>query len=184
MNVAFADLHPRFAALRDYLDGLRGGRRMARPVDLDPQGFGEWLAFVNLIDVVLHREVLRFRFRLVGHAQGHVAQRAYQGLFVDEAVDPAWRKRVIDDLSRAAATMMPQYGRYGMPFPGRGFIDSERVFFPLSDDGRMVDCILALHRYPALEAAESDAFAPAPEQVAEQVAEHVAAWRSLFARTP
>ena len=36
MNVAFADLHPRFAALRDYLDGLRGSRRMARPVDLDP----------------------------------------------------------------------------------------------------------------------------------------------------
>lgn len=184
MEIDFTALHPRFAAMRNQLDAMRGGRRLPRCRDLDPAAFAALLPFVNLIDVVLHREVLRFRFRLVGHAQGHVAQRAYQGLFVDEAVDPAWRKRVIDDLSRAAATMMPQYGRYGMPFPGRGFIDSERVFFPLSDDGRMVDCILALHRYPALEAAESDAFAPAPEQVAKQVAEHVAAWRSLFARTP
>jgi hypothetical protein len=35
-------------------------------------------------------------------------------------------------------------------FPGRGFIDSERVFHPLSTDGRMVDCILALYHYPTL----------------------------------
>ena len=37
-----------------------------------------------------------------------------------------------------------------MPFPSRGFIDSERAFYPLSTDGRMVDCILALHHYPVL----------------------------------
>ena len=66
--------------------------------------------------------------------------------------DPASRPRVLDDLTRTVATGLPQYGRYGMPFPGRGFIESERVFYPLSDDGRMVDCILALHRYPELPA--------------------------------
>ncbi len=173
MPVAFADLHPRFMALRDYLDTLRGGRRMARPADLDPRGFGDWLAFVNLIDVVLHENAVRFRFRLVGTAQSLAAQLDYAGRFVDDVVDPASRRRVIDDLTRVVATCLPQYGRYGMPFPGRGFIDSERVFFPLSNDDRMVDGILALHRYPALEAADAAAFRAQPW--------HRAAWDQVQA---
>ena len=32
----------------------------------------------------------------------------------------------------------------------------ERVFYPLSDDDRMVDCILALHRYPDLSPMHDD----------------------------
>src|SRR5262245_50138010 len=134
MHVAFEELHPRFAAMRDYLDGLGHGHRMARAADLDPRGFQEWLAFVNLIDVGLHQDALRFRFRLVGTAQSQAAHLEYEGRFVDDVVDPGSRRRVIDDLTRVVATCMPHYGRYGMPFPGRGFIDSERVFFPLSTD--------------------------------------------------
>lgn len=169
MNVAFAELHPRFAAMRDYLDGLKHGHRMARAADLDPRGFQDWLAFVNLIDVGLHQDVVRFRFRLVGTAQSEAAHLEYEGRFVDDVVDPASRRRVIDDLTRVVATCMPHYGRYGMPFPGRGFIDSERVFFPLSNDGRMVNTILALHRYPDLEAQADGRFAAQ--------AWHVDAWQ-------
>jgi hypothetical protein len=162
MTVAFADLHPRFAAMRDYLERLARGRRLARAGDLDPRGFEAWLAFINLIDVVLHDEAVRFRFRLVGTAQSQAAQLDYEGRFVDAVVDPASRRRVIDDLTRVVATGMPQHGRYGMPFAGRGYIDSERVFFPLSQDGRMVDAILALHRYPDLEALDAARFAARP----------------------
>lgn len=158
MDLDFANLAPRFAALRDYLDGLKGARRLARRSDLDPAAIAAHLPFINLIDVVLHEDAVRFRFRLVGTAQSAVAQLDYQGRFVDDVVAPDWRRRVIDDLSRAVATCRPHYGRYGMPFPGRGFIESERVFYPLSEDGRMVDAILALHRYPELEAAEAGRF--------------------------
>jgi hypothetical protein len=151
MNVAFETLDSRFAAMRDYLAGLQGaGRRMPRPADLDPRAFQDLLAFVNLIDVVLDNDAVRFRFRLVGTAQSEAAQLHYAGRFVDDVVDAASRPRVLEDLTRVAATCRPHYGRYGMPFPGRGFIDSERVFYPLSTDGRMVDCILALHHYPNL----------------------------------
>jgi hypothetical protein len=155
MNVAFETLHPRFATMRDYLAGLQGsrGRRMPRRADLDPLAFQDALPFVNLIDVVLHEDAVRFRFRLVGMAQSEAAQLNYVGRFVDEVVDPASRPRVLDDLTRVVATCQPRYGRYGMPFPGRGFIDSERVFYPLSSDDRMVDCILALHHYSDLNAA-------------------------------
>lgn len=159
MNVAFAELDPRFAAMRDHLDSLKYGHRMARAADLDARAFQDWLAFVNLIDVGLHQDAVRFRFRLVGTAQSQAAQLEYAGRFVDEVVDPASRRRVIEDLTRVVATCMPHYGRYGMPFPGRGFVDSERVFFPLSNDGRMVNSILALHRYPELELQEDAGFA-------------------------
>jgi hypothetical protein len=164
MNVAFETLHPRFAIMRDYLVGLQGdiagGRRMVRRADLDPLAFHELLAFVNLIDVVLHDDAVRFRFRLVGTAQSEAAQLNYVGRFVDDVVDPASRPRVLDDLTRVVATCRPHYGRYGMPFSGRGFIDSERVFYPLSTDDRMVDCILALHHYPDLDATVR----PAPQR--------------------
>jgi len=146
MNVAFDTLDARFGRMRDYLAGLQGVRRMARRGDLDPLRFPDLLPFVNLIDVVLENDGVRFRFRLVGTAQSEAAQLDYTGRFVDDVVDPTSRPRVLEDLTRVVATCMPHDGRYGMPFPGRGFIDSERVFYPLSADERMVDCILALHR--------------------------------------
>jgi PAS domain-containing protein len=150
MTAAFDTLDPRFAGMRDHLAALCKGRRMPRRADLDPRAFADVLPYVNLIDVVLADDAVRFRFRLVGTAQSAAAQLDYAGRFVDDVVDPLSRPRVLDDLTRTVATCLPQYGRYGMPFPGRGFIESERVFYPLSDEGRMVDCILALHRYPDL----------------------------------
>jgi hypothetical protein len=153
MNVAFDRLAPRFGAMKAHLDTARAGRRMARPADVDPLAFRDLLPFINLIDVVLVNDAVRYRFRLVGTAQSAAAHLHYAGRFVDEVVDPASRPRVLEDLTRVVATCMPHYGRYGMPFPGRGFIDSERVFYPLSGDDRMVDCILALHHYPDLDLA-------------------------------
>jgi hypothetical protein len=153
MTVAFDTLDPRFVRMRDHLAAICGGRRIPRRADLDPRTFADLLPYVNLIDVVLANDAVRFRFRLVGTAQSAAAQLDYASRFVDDVVDPASRPRVLDDLTRTVATCLPQYGRYGMPFPGRGFVDSERVFYPLSDDGRMVDGILALHRYPDQPAA-------------------------------
>jgi hypothetical protein len=120
--------------------------------------------------VVLDNDAVRFRFRLVGTAQSEAAQLDYAGRFVDDVVDPSSRPRVLDDLTRVVATCRPHYGRYGMPFPGRGFIASERVFYPLSADDRMVDCILALHHYPDLELA--------PRAGAQDW--HLGAWRQAL----
>jgi hypothetical protein len=170
MNVAFDRLDGRFGRMRNYLVGVQGARRMARRADLDPLHFPDLLPFVNLIDVVLDNDAVRFRFRLVGTAQSEAAQLDYAGRFVDDVVDPSSRPRVLDDLTRVVATCRPHYGRYGMPFPGRGFIASERVFYPLSADDRMVDCILALHHYPDLEVA--------PRTGAQDW--HLGAWRQAL----
>lgn len=150
MEIAFDMLDARFGRMRDHLARLQGTRRMPCRSNLDPRAFQDLLPFVNLIDVVLEDDAVRFRFRLVGTAQSEAAQLDYAGRFVDDVVEPASRSRVLEDLTRVVATCRPQYGRYGMPFPGRGFVDSERVFYPLSADDRMVDGILALHNYPDL----------------------------------
>ena len=149
----FDALDPRFRWMRDYLRAIAPPGRLPGRQQVDPPVFGRLLPFINLVEVERHGDDVRFRFRLVGTAQSAAAQLDYAGRWVDDVVDPASRPRVLDDLTRVVATCLPQYGRYGMPFPGRGFIDSERMFYPLSADGRMVDCILALHRYPDLPVA-------------------------------
>ena len=174
MDVAFETLDARFGRMRDYLARLQGARRMPRRADLDPMAFADLLPFVNLIDVVLEDDAVRFRFRLVGTVQSEAAELDYAGRFVDDVVDPVSRPRVLEDLTRVAATCRPRYGRYGMPFPGRGFIDSERVFYPLSADDRMVDGILALHHYP------DRALAP---RITPQ-GWHLNAWRQALGRFP
>src|SRR5687768_8380898 len=100
MNVAFDTLDARFGRMRDYLAGLQGVRRMARRGNLDPLRVPDLLPFVNLIDVVLENDGVRFRFRLVGTAQSEAAQLDYTGRFVDDVVDPTSRPRVLEDLTR------------------------------------------------------------------------------------
>jgi len=60
-----------------------------------------------LIDVVPDNDAVRFRFRLVGTAQSAAAQLEYAGRFVDEAVNPASRPRVLEDLIRFPPTNNP-----------------------------------------------------------------------------
>jgi hypothetical protein len=163
-TVEFDTLDPRFARMLSPDDPARGPMPAAPTRSAGVRGR---VPYVNLIDVVLADDAVRFRFRLVGTAQSAAAQLDYAGRFVDDVVDPASRPRVLEDLTRVVATFLPHYGRYAMPFPGRGFLESERVFYPLSDDGRMVDCILALHRYPDL-----------PIAIAADW--HVAAWRRVI----
>src|SRR5699024_2621915 len=103
-SVAFESLSPRFAAMRDYLDRVRQDRRMARPADLDPRALEADLPFINLIDVALSNDAVRYRFRLVGIAQSAAAQIRYAGRFIDDVVDSASRPRVLEDLARVTAT--------------------------------------------------------------------------------
>lgn len=42
----------------------------------------------------------------------------------------------------------PLYDRFPMPHPQREFIDSGRIYFPLTSDGETVDMILIVNGYP------------------------------------
>jgi hypothetical protein len=51
-------------------------------------------------------------------------------------------------MTAVAEQRQPVYDRFGMPHPGRDFVRTERIYFPLARDGETVDMILILNSYP------------------------------------
>jgi hypothetical protein len=141
-------LHPWFGAIRDYLASIAQPGKLAARHDLDPGWFRGNLRLVNLVDVVRAGDAARFRFRLVGTSQTELARREITGLFVEDAVLPAYVDRILSNMRTAVRTGEPVYDRFPMPHPEREFIDSERVYFPLASDGVTVDMILVACSYP------------------------------------
>jgi hypothetical protein len=144
----FAALDPRFRWMRDYLRSIASPGRLAGRTLIDPPSFGRLLPFINLVDVERQGDDVRFRFRLVGTAQSIVAGREITGKYVEEAVLPEYVYRIRSNMALATARGMPVYDAFAMPHPGREFIHTERVYFPLASDGASVDMILILNAYP------------------------------------
>ncbi len=142
-------LHPWFAVIRDYLATLAVPGKIASRADFDPCWLRGNLRLVNLVEVVRDAAgVERFRFRLVGTTQTELARREITGLFVEDAVLPAYVDRIQVNMRTVVRTRAAVYDRFPMPHPDREFIDSERVYFPLASDGDNVDMILVACNYP------------------------------------
>lgn len=150
-EVDFAGCHPRIEALRAYLEGKTGGRRLPARADIDPVDIPSLLPFINLIDVVRQDGAdPRFRFRLIGSAQVEAVGFDQTGWFVDQALDPDRARIATTMMTRVVENKRPIYGRFPMGIAGREFILSERVQFPLSSDGEQVDMIISIHNFTAL----------------------------------
>ena len=143
-------LDPGFAWMRDYLAQAAPPGRLPGRRQIDPLRFGALMPKVNLVDVVRADGRLRFRFRLVGTVQTQMADREITGKFVEDAVLPAFVERILGNMRAAVERKAPVYDRFPMPHPGRGEIDSERVYFPLAADGETVDMLLILNHYPSV----------------------------------
>ena len=145
----YGSLHPWFAAIRDYLASIAVPGKIASRADFDPCWLRGNLRLVNLVEVVRDAQgATRFRFRLVGTTQTELARREITGLFVDDAVLPAYAERIVFNMRAVLRTRAAVYDRFPMPHPDREFIDSERVYFPLASDGESVDMILVACNYP------------------------------------
>ena len=97
----FRSIEPKYRVLYDVLVakaplGRLPGRRHFDPVDV-PQ----FLAWINLVDVVEGGGRRRFRFRLHGTRQTELAGRDVTGLFVEDAViaPSAWTLGVREEVS-------------------------------------------------------------------------------------
>ncbi len=145
---AFERLHPWFRWVRDYLTDVAPAGRLPGRSHIDPAQLGAVLSLINLVDVVHAERGLRFRFRLVGTAQTIAAGREITGCFVEDAVLPNFAGRILRNMRTVVETGRPAYDRFGMPHPGRDFIVTERVYFPLASDGRSVDMLLTISGYP------------------------------------
>lgn len=150
-------VHPRFTEMIRYLlsvapEGLLPGRQ-----HIDPCDFPHVLTLVNLVDVERDDGAVRFRFRLLGEMQTKNAGRDITGLVVEDAVVPALVPRISGNMRRVLATRLPVYDSFPMPHPDRQFIDSQRMYYPLAADGRMINMLLILNGYdpePAVRRAD------------------------------
>ena len=145
VDTVLAALDPKYTWMRDYLSS-QNPDGLASKKDLDPTDFPQHMPFVNLVDV-LHQDTLRFKFRLVGGEQNRRAGRFIAGQYIEDAVLPEFLDRIRSNMTACVETRMPIYDRFPMPHPDRSFVDSERVYYPLAQDGRSVDTLLILNGY-------------------------------------
>lgn len=143
---SFEAIAPKYGALFDLLAskapvGLLAGRQ-----HFDPLSVPELMGYINLAEV--HRnDRLRFSIRLHGTVQTEAAGRDVTGMFIGDAVIPEFVDRINGNMTKVVETRRPVYDRFQMPHPNRGYLDSERVYYPLAADGTTVDMILILNGY-------------------------------------
>jgi hypothetical protein len=159
----YEELHPRYAWMRDYLERIARPGRLAGRQDLDPIVFKTLLPYINLVDVEGSGQQRRFCYRLIGTMQILVAARNITGLYLEEAVLPEFHERIKRNMTACVEQKQPLYDAFAMPHPGRDFIRTERVYYPLSSEGKTVDTLLILNGYPDDEHATDAKLPPLPE---------------------
>ena len=145
----YETLHPCFAWVRDHLAKVAPPRQLPGRQHIDPVDLRSILNLINLAEILRDTGRLRFRFRLVGTTQTMVAGREITGKFVEDAVLPEICDRILGNMRETVERRAPVYDRFPMPHPGRNFIDTERIYFPLASDGEIVDILLILNGYPS-----------------------------------
>lgn len=126
--------------------GLLPGRRHLDPVDIP-----ELLPNIWMIDVARDAQAggtPRFRFRLVGTEIVKFTGRDVTGRWLDETYPGYTESDAFRFHRRVAEGDLPDYRRSGvLSNPGRDYVEAERLYLPLADDGRTVDILLVMTLY-------------------------------------
>lgn len=118
---------------------IRGHRRMPARADFDPLEVRYALGYISLIEV--HRDPLRFYFRLDGTKQVDLFGVDCTRRYLDEAMPPDHAAMTSASYSEAVARREPCYHRRQIGFHER-LIEYEVVILPFSSDGERVDLLM------------------------------------------
>jgi hypothetical protein len=118
---------------------IRGQGRMPARVDLDPLEVRYALGYISLIEV--HRDPLRFYFRLDGTKQAELFGVDCTRRYLDEVMPPDHAHMASASFSDAVQRREPRYYRRQIAFHGR-LIEYEVVILPFSSDGEWVDLLM------------------------------------------
>lgn len=144
----YDEIHLAYSWTRDYLQQIAGAAKLPALRQIDLKHFGTLLPFVNLVDVERQGGHMRFRYRLIGERQTRFAGRDITGMYLEDAVLPLFVERISRNMLACANGGQILYDAFAMPHPDRDFIRTERVYFPLADDGETVDALLIVNGYP------------------------------------
>jgi len=118
---------------------IRGQRRMPARADFDPLHVRFALGYLSLIDV--HRDPLRFYFRLDGTKQVELFGVDCTQRYLDEAIPADHAVMVAASFSDAVQRREPRYYRRQIAFQER-LMEYELVILPFSNDGERVDLLM------------------------------------------
>ncbi|MGD1876654.1 MAG: hypothetical protein ACFB13_04040 [Kiloniellaceae bacterium] len=94
------------------------------------------------------RDTLRFRFRLVGTEIVKFTGRDATGCWLDEIYPDYLNTEAFRAHCAVAESGQPGYRKSGvLSNPGRNFVEAERLYLPLAEDGRHVDIVLVMTVY-------------------------------------
>ena len=153
-ELQFQSFDPRLQRFYAYWRERRGARRFPARRDLDPADFTYLLGYVMLMDV--HREPLRFRFRL--HGSELVRHGGYDmtGKWIEDLQGEENRRALRERCLSLLETGQPQFVRSQRRLDGR-LMRFEAVWVPLSDDGQTINMLMRALCYrdaPPLPVAE------------------------------
>lgn len=142
-----ADADPRLRRLYDYWLSVHppGGGLPGRQ-HIDPCDIAPLLRWIWMMDV--HREPLRFRYRLLGTEQVSAMGRDFTGRWIDEA-----HEQFVSSVSHAQYVTSVERGEIGYlkgspPYHvTKDFVQVERLLVPLARNGGDVDILLAITVY-------------------------------------
>jgi hypothetical protein len=142
-----SEFHPGARALWDYWQTIHPASGLPGRQHFDPGAVIELLP--NLVLVEVHREPLRFRYRLVGSRVDAVNRRGLSGKWLDEAyADQPAGKAILDEYARVAETGLPTWRRGEtriLPDPDCRIIEVLRL--PLASNATTVDMVLGITLY-------------------------------------
>jgi hypothetical protein len=136
----------RVRRLYDYwLDLCETGGGLPRRRDMDPLEIADILRWVWMVDV--HRDPLRFKFRLFGTAHVETMGIERTGQWIDEAFPEFSTSIAYADYVTVAEELTPSYRKGPAHYHVPDYKTIERIMLPLVDDAGRGVIILALTVY-------------------------------------
>ncbi len=135
---------PRFRQIFDYWKGLFRQEQLPPSSRIDPLEFSNLLGSINLIGVVRDDNSMRFCYRLWGTKFTDLFGSDGTGKFVEEIFDPPWAAEIQHVFENVVISKKPHFWKIPVPIEDRKFLTNRRLPLPFSNDGTVVDTLLAL----------------------------------------
>ncbi len=137
-----AELVPELRAVKEYWDGKRGARAMARRGDIDPVELRSHLSCLSLVDVLEGGR--DYRFRLLGTEFSRLFGRDSTGKTIREVYgggDPEILSWMLGSYDGVLRSKRPVLRRGSVRAVDKDFIAIDGLLLPLSEDGERVSMI-------------------------------------------
>jgi hypothetical protein len=160
--------HPTLAFLRRYWEEKRGTRPMPSRAEFLPRDLKEHLGWIVLVDVT--EDLSEFRYRLVGTRVTQYLLRECTGKSLVEAFKPfgeAATKANLAIYRKVARDRLVMRCFGGAGWLGRGYLDFDALFLPLSDDGERVNIILCAFTFDTVKLVKVRGDLKATDQLAK-----------------